>query len=255
MVTKLQLGLLAFAGTVALVQGLAHLARRYGLVDIPDHRKDHARETPLVGGIAIFGGLLLAALAAEGLLVQRDALFIGLGLLLLTGMIDDRGGLTPAVRLSIQVAAALIMVLGGGVQLDNLGNLFGAGDVHLGAWSVPMTVFAVVGVINAMNMIDGADGLAGGVALIALLIFFAFFVFQRPLARHAAGAAELRGRGLHGFQCAHAVAFARGGVPGRCGQHDAGLRAGVVCGGAGFGAGRSFDVPIRRRCGVLGRFR
>jgi len=174
MVTKLQLGLLAFAGTVALVQGLAHLARRYGLVDIPDHRKDHARETPLVGGIAIFGGLLLAALAAEGLLVQRDALFIGLGLLLLTGMIDDRGGLTPAVRLSIQVAAALIMVLGGGVQLDNLGNLFGAGDVHLGAWSVPMTVFAVVGVINAMNMIDGADGLAGGVALIALLIFFAF---------------------------------------------------------------------------------
>lgn len=178
MVTKLQVGLLAFAGTVAFVFGLRRLARRFDLIDTPDHRKDHDRATPLVGGLAIFGGLLAATLTVEGLLVQRNELFIGLGLLLLTGMIDDRGGLTPRIRLLIQVLAALVMVLGGEVRLDHLGNLFGTGDIHLGRWSVPLTVFAVVGVINAMNMIDGADGLAGGIALIALLIFFAFSYFN-----------------------------------------------------------------------------
>ena len=174
MVTKLQTGLLAFAGTVALVYGLRYLAQRYGLVDAPDHRKRHAEATPLVGGLAIFGGMLAAALTVEGLLVKRDELLVGLGLLLLTGMIDDRGGLPPRTRLLIQVLAAMIMVLLGDVRLDHLGNLFGTGDIHLGIWSVPLTVFAVVGVINAINMIDGADGLAGGIALIVLVIFFSF---------------------------------------------------------------------------------
>lgn len=168
------MGLLAFAGTVGLVLVLGQVARRLNLVDVPDGRKHHHDETPLVGGIAIFGGLLIAGLMVDGFFSSRDEFFIGLGLLLLTGIIDDRGGLTPLVRLAIQVVAALIMVLGGGIQIDNLGNLFGAGDVVLGRWAVPLTVFAVVGVINAMNMIDGVDGLAGGLALIALLIFFAF---------------------------------------------------------------------------------
>lgn len=173
---KLLLQGLALPATAALVMLFRRLAPQLGMVDVPGGRKQHHDEVPLVGGVAMFGGLVVAALASGGLLTANDALLAGLVLLLSVGFVDDRNGLSTKIRFMLQAAAALIMVYWGGVRLDNLGNLFGYGDVILGRWAVPMTVFAVLGVINAMNMIDGADGLAGGLALIALLIFSAIVV-------------------------------------------------------------------------------
>ena len=54
------------------------------------------------------------------------------------------------------------------IKIENLGNLFGFGAIHLGIFAVPFTVFAVVGGINAFNMIDGMDGLAGSLTLISI---------------------------------------------------------------------------------------
>lgn len=164
---------LAFPATTALIFFLRRHAARLGLMDVPGGRKQHRDAVPLVGGLGMFGGLLVAALAGGGLLPANAALLAGMGLLALLGFADDRSELSAGIRFLLQAAAALIMVYWGGVRLDNLGNLFGHGDVHLGRWAVPMTVFAVLGVINAMNMIDGADGLAGGLALLALLLFAA----------------------------------------------------------------------------------
>jgi len=164
---------LAFPATAALILFFRRHAPQLGLMDVPGGRKLHCSEVPLVGGLGIFGGLLVSALATGGLLTANAALLSGLALLVLVGFFDDRKGLSTGLRFLIQAVAALIMVYWGEVRLDNLGNLFGYGDVILGRWSVPMTVFAVMGVINAMNMIDGADGLAGGLALAALLVFAA----------------------------------------------------------------------------------
>jgi UDP-GlcNAc:undecaprenyl-phosphate GlcNAc-1-phosphate transferase len=65
------------------------------------------------------------------------------------------------------VAAAVIMTSWANLFLVDLGNLWGTGDVMLGNWAIPFTLFCVVGLMNAMNMIDGLDGLAGGIGLIA----------------------------------------------------------------------------------------
>lgn len=164
---------LAFPVAAGLIVLLRGHALRLGLMDVPGGRKQHREEVPLVGGLGIFGGLLAAALATDGLLAANMAMLTGLGLLVLVGFFDDRKGLSAGTRFLAQAVAALIMIYWGGVRLDNLGNLFGYGDVILGRWAVPMTVFAVLGVINAMNMIDGADGLAGGLALVALMVFAA----------------------------------------------------------------------------------
>jgi UDP-GlcNAc:undecaprenyl-phosphate GlcNAc-1-phosphate transferase len=162
---------LALPVTAALIMLFRRHAPMLGLVDVPGGRKQHREEVPLVGGLGIFGGLVVAALAAAGLVTANAAMLAAMALLMLVGLVDDRSGLSPGARFVVQAMAALIMVYWGGVRLDNLGNLFGFGDVILGRWAVPMTVFAVLGVINALNMIDGADGLAGGLALIALLLF------------------------------------------------------------------------------------
>jgi UDP-GlcNAc:undecaprenyl-phosphate GlcNAc-1-phosphate transferase len=120
----------------------------------------------------MFSGLALIALLTDTF--SPSMAFAAISLLVITGFIDDRSGLSPRRRFVLQAIAALIMVYGADIRLDNFGNLFGFGDVTTGRWAAPVTVFAVLGVINAINMIDGVDGLAGGVALIALLVFSAF---------------------------------------------------------------------------------
>jgi UDP-GlcNAc:undecaprenyl-phosphate GlcNAc-1-phosphate transferase len=165
---------LAIPVTAALILFFRRHALQLGVVDVPGGRKHHHGEIPLVGGLGMFGGLALIALATGSFLAGHAAFFAAVSLLVVTGFVDDRSGLSPRIRFVLQAIAALIMVFGAGIRLDNFGNLFGFGDVATGPFAAPITVFAVLGVINAINMIDGVDGLAGGVALIALLVFTAF---------------------------------------------------------------------------------
>ena len=59
-------------------------------------------------------------------------------------------------------------------SLVNVGNLFGFGDINLGVFSIPITVFCVVGLMNAFNMIDGLNGICASFALVPL-IFVTYF--------------------------------------------------------------------------------
>jgi len=170
----LLLQVLAFPVTAALIVFLRRHATQLGVVDAPGGRKQHHGVIPLVGGLGMFGGLMVAAWA-DGVFEPRHGFFFAaVSLLVATGYVDDRHDLRPRVRFVLQAIAASIMVWGADIRLENFGNLFGFGDVTTGALAGPITVFAVLGVINAMNMIDGVDGLAGGIALIALLVFGGF---------------------------------------------------------------------------------
>jgi UDP-GlcNAc:undecaprenyl-phosphate GlcNAc-1-phosphate transferase len=171
------LQILALPVTAALIVFFRRHALRLGVVDEPGGRKQHHGTVPLVGGLGMFGGLVAAALVAlaMGDFSSQHAAFLAAAVLLVaTGFADDRSELSARRRFMLQALAALIMVYGAGIRLDNFGDLFGFGDVTTGRFAAPITVFAVLGVINAMNMIDGVDGLAGGVALIALLAFASF---------------------------------------------------------------------------------
>lgn len=173
----LLLQILAFPVTAALILYFRRRAPQLGVVDVPGGRKQHHGATPLVGGLGMFGGLVVAALIAilSGHFSPRKAYFFAaVSLLVATGFVDDRIQLRPRVRFALQAIAALIMVWGADVRIESFGNLFGFGEVTTGFLACPITVFAVLGVINAINMIDGADGLAGGIALIALVVFAGF---------------------------------------------------------------------------------
>jgi UDP-GlcNAc:undecaprenyl-phosphate GlcNAc-1-phosphate transferase len=166
--------LVAFLSTAVLIAGLRPLARRVRLVDVPNERKQHSVPTPLVGGLAIFLGVGVAAvlaLATAGLPPSRPVLgFFAAGFLLVgVGVVDDRHELSPLARFAVQIVAALIMVHVGGVVLTDLGRMTPSGEVlELGVLAVPFTVFATLGVINALNMCDGLDGLSGSLALVSI---------------------------------------------------------------------------------------
>ncbi|WP_095504071.1 UDP-N-acetylglucosamine--undecaprenyl-phosphate N-acetylglucosaminephosphotransferase [Paraferrimonas sedimenticola] len=170
--------LCSFLGSFLTLTALRKLALSIGLVDKPDHRKHHAGAVPLVGGLAVFTGVLVGGLALTYIAEfpwYNAALFYGSsGLLVLIGAIDDKLDLSVRARLGAQALAAVVMMFGSGAVIIELGALldFGAfsfGSVSMGGFGYLFTLLAVVFAINAYNMVDGIDGLIGGMAVSAFL--------------------------------------------------------------------------------------
>lgn len=144
------------------------LAMRIGLVDVPNERKLHNGNIPLVGGIAVFCGFLFSVLALDMPVASWKPLFSAAALLLIVGTLDDFKEINIRERFLAQIGAVLLIALWGGIRVDSLGDLLGFGVIEMGLFSLPFTVFGAVGAMNAFNMIDGMDGLAGGLLLLLL---------------------------------------------------------------------------------------
>ncbi len=169
--------LFAFCVTAALIVVLRPLALRLGLVDVPNARKSHSGQVPLIGGVAIFSALVLSLvghlLYADPNLTNSNPsiAFILAGLMLIVlGVWDDFKELSTYSRFGIQIIAALIMIYGADVVLVDLGEINPFGErFRLGYMAVPFTIFVTLGIINAINMCDGLDGLSGSLSLVSLL--------------------------------------------------------------------------------------
>lgn len=161
--------IIAFGVTFMLLSFLQPLALQIGLVDRPSGHKYHDGEIPLTGGIAMFGGLTFALVVLDSLFPGWHTFLAASVLLLVVGILDDRYMLPTWVRFVAQAIAGLVMSVGGGVVIENLGDLLGNGSIVLGPLAIPFTVFCTIGVINAVNMIDGMDGLAGSLVLLIIV--------------------------------------------------------------------------------------
>ena len=158
----------AFAVTTILIPASIGPARRLGLIDHPDYRKHHEHPTPLTGGVCIFIGFVVGAALLALPVSDFWTLFVGMIVLLAVGIVDDMVELSAVARLLVQIGVAGLMVYGGGLQVQVLGDLFGPafGPVGLGPFAGPFTIACVVFMINAINMVDGLDGLAGGIGVL-----------------------------------------------------------------------------------------
>ena len=159
---------IAFAVTAAFMFVLRPLANSIGLIDHPGGRKAHVGNVPIIGGVAMFFGVFVGLTLIQGPSAELFSLFVACLMLVAIGALDDRFGLPTTVRFTTQIAAALIMVYGGGLQLHDIGDPFGIGVLSLNGFSLIATVIVTVTVINAYNFVDGVDGLAGSLALIGL---------------------------------------------------------------------------------------
>jgi UDP-GlcNAc:undecaprenyl-phosphate GlcNAc-1-phosphate transferase len=158
----------SFSVTVAFMLALRPLAARNGLVDKPGGRKLHDGHVPVIGGIAMFVGLLSGLVLVEITAQAFASLLTASTVLLLIGLIDDRYDLPVIARLSSQFAATLIMVYGAGLALADIGDPFGSGLITMGSFTLLFTLLVTITMINAYNFVDGADGLAGTLAFVAM---------------------------------------------------------------------------------------
>ncbi|AND69808.1 UDP-phosphate N-acetylglucosaminyl-1-phosphate transferase [Dyella thiooxydans] len=153
--------LLFCAATLALVYGHAPAL---GLIDHPDGRKKHLGHIPLIGGIAVFTGVLCGACVAGQADMLTCVILGTTAILALTGVLDDRFELGVLTRLLVQAAAVLTVIGFTGLHIHTLGRVFGV-ELELGVLGIPLTLLAVIGLLNAFNMMDGIDGLAGMLAI------------------------------------------------------------------------------------------
>lgn len=173
---------LAIAFLIALVSAflLTYPVKKFAIkiraVDLPNQRKIHTKVTPRIGGLAIFLGAILGALYLQPSHPHLPEIVAGAFVIVLTGMLDDRYGIKPVIKLTGQLIAASFLV-SSGLIIERITLPF-IGMVDLGFFSVLITILWVVGITNAINLIDGLDGLATGVSTIALTSMFVMAILD-----------------------------------------------------------------------------
>lgn len=160
--------LITFICSIILVPFVKKIAEHVGAVDIPNKRKIHKGLIPRLGGLSIFLSFLLGYMLFAKQSVQMISILIGSFIVVLTGVIDDIKPLPPKYKFTGQLVAALIVVLYGGIVLDEV-TAFGFYIKFNPIVGKLTTIFLILGCINSINLIDGLDGLASGVSSIYFL--------------------------------------------------------------------------------------
>lgn len=174
------------------------IAVNVGAVNIPgDSRRIHKNPMPLLGGLAIIIGFILAIVYSfatknikvfVGYLVKPKTLglLLGVFIIIILGIVDDIKPLRARVKFPVQLLAAIIVVATG-TRIIAISKPFQAtvalhpsmmyflGDIL----AFIISVFWIVGMTNAINFIDGLDGLAAGVSGIAALTLYIVAVIRR----------------------------------------------------------------------------
>lgn len=162
---------LSFCLGAVSVPAIIRFGHRYGIMDIPGQHKRHREPTPLLGGVALFlstwltvgvSYLFFYELYSE-LAGSLIFIFLGALVILFVGLSDDLRPLSAWVKLVAQIAAGLLLFMGG-LKIELLSIPFRS--IEIGDFSIVITVLWVVILTNAINLIDGLDGLASGVSLI-----------------------------------------------------------------------------------------
>jgi len=139
------------------------LAIKTGYLDHPLSNKVHAHPTPLLGGISIYAAFMVGIIMTTGLASNPRicSILIGTTLLLVIGLIDDRMGMMPEVKLLGQFLASMV-VIKAGVRMEFLHNYY---------LNVIITYVWLIGITNAFNLLDNMNGLSAGIAAIAAIFF------------------------------------------------------------------------------------
>src|ERR1700719_4285006 len=173
-------GLLAFliaaSASLLLTVPVRALAIRVGMVDLPGPRKVHLKPIPLLGGLAIYGGVMLAILIVFDGPARAQVIGIvsGATLVAVVGFLDDRGWLHHQVKLFAAMPLAAVILLLSGIHAQVF-ELFLHGHVGY-LLDAALTVFWVVGITASFSILDHMDGLCAGVAAMAS-IFFAMLAY------------------------------------------------------------------------------
>ncbi len=174
--------LLAFSTALALTPLTITLGKRLDIVALPGGRRKHEGKISKLGGLAIFAGFIVAALAAQLLPVPRfdpsevirfTGLMLGAVLIFVVGLLDDYFELN-AVQLGVAQILTAGIAVGFQIFIETINNPFTGQQTDPFPYLVTVTLsmFWLGVMMNTVNFMDGLDGLAAGVAFITGTLLF-----------------------------------------------------------------------------------
>ena len=185
--------ILAFIVSFMATPYTIKIANKIGAVDIPrDKRRMHTKKMPKFGGPAVILGFIISmiyliiVMSIEGsldLFAEQEygkkllGVLLGIGVIFITGVLDDIKTLKPWQELLGQLIAAIIVVaFGTKIEHLTIPFLYGIGLNEV--FSTIITILWIVGVTNAINLIDGLDGLSSGISLISCISLLIIFLLN-----------------------------------------------------------------------------
>lgn len=164
---------------------IVRMAVERHLTDDPGRRKLQTRPVPVLGGMAVFFGIVIGA-GALSMAFDSRALFvyiIALTVMMYTGLLDDMIGLTPWMRIVLQLGVVAFVASIDCTAINDLHGVLGIGRLPF-VVALLLTAVACCGITNSINLIDGVNGLSSGYCMLASLCFAAVFVQcgDRPMA-------------------------------------------------------------------------
>jgi UDP-N-acetylmuramyl pentapeptide phosphotransferase/UDP-N-acetylglucosamine-1-phosphate transferase len=169
--------LLAFSITYFAIPSIVSVAKAKMLYDIPNGRTSHIKPIPILGGIAVFAGLIISTIIFSVVSFGQELKYIICCLIVLffVGIKDDILILDPQKKLIAQIIVALLIVGLADIRIMHFHGIFGINELSYSV-SLICSVFFIVVLINGFNLIDGIDGLASGVGIITSMIFGIWFI-------------------------------------------------------------------------------
>jgi len=179
---------LSFAFVFLLTPLVIILAKKIGIIDDPKNKTHpkiiHTYPVPRGGGLSIFAGIALTSLIFLPIDKHLIGIILGLTVLVVLGLIDDRYNINPYKRLAVQFLAAAIPIATG-IGIAFMNNPFG-GIIDLtqprfyfqlfgqqkSIWILSdiFALFWMVFIMNILNMgAKGVDGQLPGVVSISAL--------------------------------------------------------------------------------------
>lgn len=164
----------AFAASLLLTLYLTPIfrdsARRFGIVDSPDGELKRQKEAvPYLGGLAVFSAVLFPVSIFLQFSDELMGLLLASTIVVMLGLIDDIGRLSPRIKLVVQVVAIFLMIKSGiRIRVGFLPPLL----------CVALTFLWMLLMMNGFNLIDVMDGLAGGVGTVSAAALSVVFLLQ-----------------------------------------------------------------------------
>ncbi len=155
------------------------ISKLKGLMQEPKNRSSHVIETPNLGGIGIFMGII-CTLTFIGSILSYNNLLCLIGattILFFTGLKDDLIDISPIKKIMGQIIASICVILISDIRIHSFFGVFGI-DTLPYMVSVFFTLFVFILLINAFNLIDGVDGLAGCIGVTISAIFGVLFYYN-----------------------------------------------------------------------------
>jgi UDP-GlcNAc:undecaprenyl-phosphate/decaprenyl-phosphate GlcNAc-1-phosphate transferase len=182
---------IALAASLGLTVPIRHLALRFGMVDKPGPRKVHLNPIPLLGGIAIYLGFVLAVLLTRHGVPQQQIVGIlaGATLLAIVGFLDDGGLLHHQVKLFVGMPIAAMFLIAAGIRARLFSQFFPGTLGFL--LDCCLTILWVVGITASFSILDHMDGLCAGIAAVAAGFFTISAMMNGQILVSTLGAATL----------------------------------------------------------------